>query len=832
MKADTLSENCDFRIRGQKPRLAATDATEALRFLRSLRPNGPWVLTAIIPDGETTTKTFDDEQKVRQFIETENQTKNIYFTGNLCGRPTKKPTKAEMLGALFLHTDDDPRDGETPDEAKPRILATYDALDLPPSIIIDSGNGMQGLWLLDADYQFPELKLTKPTIRDPKKPTPEEGAYKEEVETRVAEIENRNKALAQALGTQTGTHNVDRLLRLPGTINYPNAKKRKEGRVICQSRIVRITDARYSLEDFPALEPESADDKETSRDYANADFEDIKPDDPRLKNLDEKWIALGFEGKGIAENYGGDRSRAVMAFACEAFRAGIAEEVIAACLTRWKIGDHIRDSSNHDRTLQRTLERARAFVEDSKLFEMNEQHCVLPIAGKTRVATWGDDPDFPGRKTIVSFSGFGDFRALLDKYRHSFQGEDKKGNPITVTMGLGSWWIAAPQRRQYDGGMRFMPNRDEDVVNETLNLWQGFSVAARKPEGRSGASGCALLLDHGLKIICSGDEEHFDYLMKREALIAQKRIRSEIAVGLQTEEEGTGKETWCGAFRHLYGTHAMQVQNTEHVIGKHNAHLEVLLRLTADEALFAGDPRQRNALYNLITEPLLTVEPKFIGVYTAPNYLNIDIISNAKHFIPVSGTARRFMVPKVSPDRANDHDYFNKIRTQLNDDGGYEALLYHLLYEIDIRDFNVRAVPKTAGLLDQKLASLDPEQGWWLDMLMRGILPGSGYPAPNICPAEGVFSNYIKHAQEMGVRRRSIQTKLGIFLKNNVPGLRKIDGTYETIISHYKGEEIKQEKRGNVYIFPPLAECRDAFTRTQQQKISWPDREEWEAESL
>ena len=103
----------------------------------------------------------------------------------------------------------------------------------------------------------------------------------------------------------------------------------------------------------------------------------------------------------------------------------------------------------------------------------------------------------------------------------------------------------------------------------------------------SGARGCQLLLNHGRKVICSGDEEHYDYLIKREALIAQQKIRSEIGVGLQTVEEGTGKGVWCGSINYLYGNHAMEVQNPEHVIGKHNPHLEKLLRLTADEALFA-----------------------------------------------------------------------------------------------------------------------------------------------------------------------------------------------------------------------------------------------------
>jgi hypothetical protein len=286
-------------------------------------------------------------------------------------------------------------------------------------------------------------------------------------------------------------------------------------------------------------------------------------------------------------------------------------------------------------------------------------------------------------------SGLSDFKALHDKYRHTYE---KDGD--TVTVRLGTWWISQPHRRQYDGGMRFMPRRDEEVVGNALNLWRGFAVATRKPDGKSGASGCHLLLDHGLKVICGGDENHYDYLIKREALIAQHRIRSEIAVALHTEVEGTGKGFWCRTINHLYGAHAMQVQNPEHVTGKHNPHLQKLLRLTADEALFALNPQHRNSLYSLITEPTITIEPKFVDAYDADNYLNIDVISNARHFIPVSGTARRFFVPMVSPDHANDHEYFSKITAQLHDDGGYESLLYHLRHEIEIRDFNVRKVPQ------------------------------------------------------------------------------------------------------------------------------------------
>ena len=193
--------------------------------------------------------------------------------------------------------------------------------------------------------------------------------------------------------------------------------------------------------------------------------------------------------------------------------------------------------------------------------------------------------------------------------------------------------------------------------------------------------------------MCSGNEEHWEYLLKREAWIAQYRRRSEIAAAYRTEAEGSGKGFWCNHLGHLYGPHYMQINKPEHVIGKHNPHLETLIKLCADEALFVGDPRHRNTLFSLITEPTMTIEPKNINVYSAPNYLNIDMTTNSKHFVPASRTARRFFIPTVSENRVGNLEYFNAIEAQLKD-GGYEALLYHLLYEVNLRDFDVRRCPR------------------------------------------------------------------------------------------------------------------------------------------
>jgi hypothetical protein len=147
-----------------------------------------------------------------------------------------------------------------------------------------------------------------------------------------------------------------------------------------------------------------------------------------------------------------------------------------------------------------------------------------------------------------------------------------------------------------------------------------------------------------------------------------------------------------------------------------NPHLESLLRLTADEALFVGSHEHRNALFGLITEAKLTIEPKGLGLYTADSFLNLSVTSNAAHFLPISGTARRFLIPTVSTAHMQDTVYFNAIQDQL-DDGGYGALLYHFLHEVDLAGFNVRMVPQTAGLREQRDQSLSPLETWWCELL-------------------------------------------------------------------------------------------------------------------
>ena len=382
-----------------------------------------------------------------------------------------------------------------------------------------------------------------------------------------------------------------------------------------------------------------------------------------------------------------------------------------------------------------------------------------------------------------------------------------------------------------------MPRHDSDVGNR-LNLWRGFGVKAIKPApGSRGFAGLLKFLDFMRDIICSGNQEHFDYLVKREATILQKRIRSEIALGLRTKEEGCGKGFYEFTMGRLLGTHAMQVTNPKHIVGNFNPHLETLLRLTADEALFVGSHEHRNALFSLITEQKLTIEPKGCGVYTADSFLNLSITSNADHFLPVSGTARRFFIPTVSTARMQDLAYFNDLKADL-EAGGYEALLHYFLHEVDLKDFNVRTVPNTAGLKEQRDQSLKPLESWWVELLETGTLTGADPDAPH----RAVSNSYprqieIEVPSSFGQTNTQIRhvTQHGLYDQAKLiePRLRNhtSDHRLGAHLNEMGCDNTAKVLRRRGWTFPSLAECREAW---EKRYAGWRWRDtnikEWRAE--
>jgi putative DNA primase/helicase len=216
-----------------------TPYAQSINFLQKLRPDGPWLLIAIDPDSRAiAAETVRSLEAAEAFVRKWDGKRNLYYSVN----PTwtmldKKAAKTDIAAIEYMLGDLDPADGETSEAAKARYLKALEHFDPKPTALIDSGNGLQPLWRLQEHIALGELEAGKFTRAD---------------QDTIADIEVRIAAIMLRLDAKPGTQNIDRILRLPGTINLPNEKKRKEGRTRCPTKLLWFDDTSYPLDAFPS----------------------------------------------------------------------------------------------------------------------------------------------------------------------------------------------------------------------------------------------------------------------------------------------------------------------------------------------------------------------------------------------------------------------------------------------------------------------------------------------------------------------------------------------------------------------------------------------------
>ena len=194
--------------------LATSGADVAIVFLKALRPDGPWALTAIEPDsGTIDTITATNICDAEGFVLRHNGQRNLYYALNpLRGILNKKAKKTDVAVIEFVHGDLDPNADETAETAKARFMAALAPWRPRVLAIIDSGNGIQAIGRLP---QSDQIVLGEPVSVDGKDKLAPDDAE------RISEFEARLEAWMLDLGSKAGTQNVDRILRLPGTWNLP-----------------------------------------------------------------------------------------------------------------------------------------------------------------------------------------------------------------------------------------------------------------------------------------------------------------------------------------------------------------------------------------------------------------------------------------------------------------------------------------------------------------------------------------------------------------------------------------------------------------------------------
>lgn len=376
-------------------------------------------------------------------------------------------------------------------------------------------------------------------------------------------------------------------------------------------------------------------------------------------------------------------------------------------------------------------------------------------------------------------------------------------------------WLTHPRRRQY-AGIEFFPNPEgSPSTPDYLNLWRGFSVVPRAGAGRYD-----IFRDHLMNNVCESDPELFRWVFGWFAHLMQ-RPRERIGTALVMRGKmGTGKTKVGEVMGSLLQAHYFAVDDPRYVTGQFNAHMASCLLLQAEEAVWAGDKAAEGRLKGLVTSKFQMIEAKGIDPIRLDNYVRLLMTSNEDWVVPAGKDERRFCVLDVNPRCAQNTDYFREMDAELAA-GGREALLADLL-AFDISTVDLRKIPRTGALLEQKLRSLDSVESWLFERLVSGATTSVGERWVEVVPCSTLFDDYIAVAEKVGVRRKSEMTAFGIKLQKLVPGLQRAKRMIE-----YSPSVMK---RVWCYLLPPLEQCREAFAGEMGQAIDWGPADDAPAE--
>lgn len=232
METGNLAWLCLGIAPGESPALAVR--CEAAEFLRHLAGMSFVHLVAIDPAGGTSALRGSrsvwtiDTAAIAGFIR-EHEHHNIYYVANEVDPSFAglKPSKSDIVQIRALYADIDPDKSKPRSSERQRIEQLVDGIEPRPTTVIDSGNGYQLLWILDA--------------------TIDGRAHRDRVEA-------LGKRISHELGGDT-VQSVEHLLRLPGTTNHPTPTKAAAGYEASAACVFWQEDQRYLLADLEARWP-------------------------------------------------------------------------------------------------------------------------------------------------------------------------------------------------------------------------------------------------------------------------------------------------------------------------------------------------------------------------------------------------------------------------------------------------------------------------------------------------------------------------------------------------------------------------------------------------
>jgi len=311
-----------------------------------------------------------------------------------------------------------------------------------------------------------------------------------------------------------------------------------------------------------------------------------------------------------------------------------------------------------------------------------------------------------------------------------------------------------------------------------------------------------------------------------------------VAIVLQVPP-GVGKGIIVNAFlaKIIGSHHYSHVTGLDRICGSFNAPaLGTACLVFVDEAEHSSagsstHKQQAAKLKMLITETHHTIENKYMPSLSVESYANYILSSNEDHVVAVEPKDRRYCVLQTASHAAGSNSaahmkqYFERLLAV-----PVESVARYL-YELDIKEFNPRDIPRTDFQRAQKLMSMQREgvDTWLLRCIESGRMPcdkdnlsesdGDGDMVMSLAwdvarPKAAVYEHYRLHA---GVHAKAVET----FWRR----LRDI------LPCHTTHKKLKSTQKYVQYVrFPTLQECKEAF-RCHMADPGWKFESETELDN-
>jgi uncharacterized protein DUF5906 len=402
------------------------------------------------------------------------------------------------------------------------------------------------------------------------------------------------------------------------------------------------------------------------------------------------------------------------------------------------------------------------------------------------------------------------------------------------SMPVSQLWLDWSQRRTYERGIIFDPKwlfDSKTMRSGAYNKWQDFAVQPIQGE-------CPLMLEFINNIICSANEHHRHYTTGWISQVFQEPWNKLGTALVLRGLKGIGKSFLAKVLGWLMNGKPSQerrqkifltIDNKNSIFGNHNDHLENIIMLCLEEAIWAGDKAHESTLKHVLTGSTLFINPKNLPGREVTNYIRAIIIGNADWIVPATHDERRFFVLNVNNERKDDRPYFDALEDELLNRGGLEALMYYFK-NYDYSDINLRTALVTEAQIEQKTASMFGVERWWFDILCSGKLPfvkndEKGYWV--IKEKLMIDYNNTQSRHKLNEREFGIQFKELIPLVVNGGIVKASNGRPKNIVGTEK--YTSSNERLNVHVIPKLETCRQLFNMRIKTEYDYgSDSQEWE----